>query len=164
MRKLIVGSEINQLKNIQIVTTNESPPSEPIPFHHELAQTPYPPTHICFYCKVRPEEGGSTPLIRSDLVYDFIQDKFPHLIPHFETGVRYIRRVPQVDDPTSAIGRSWRSMYKVETREDAEVKMREQGYDFEWVQVEDGSYDCKVISKVLPAIRVSTNGRKTFYN
>jgi len=113
---------------------------------------------------VRPEEGGSTPLIRSDLVYDFIQDKFPQLIPHFETGVRYIRRVPQVDDPTSAIGRSWRSMYKVETREDAEVKMKEQGYDFEWVQVEDGSYDCKVISKVLPAIRVSTNGRKTFYN
>jgi hypothetical protein len=43
--------------------------------------------------------------------------------------------------------------------------MREMGYDYEWVQVvEDGSYDCKVISKVLPAIRVSTNGRKTFYN
>ena len=37
VRKLIVGSEKNQLKNIQVVTTNESPPSEPIPFHHELA-------------------------------------------------------------------------------------------------------------------------------
>lgn len=55
-------------------------------------------------------------------------------------------------------------MYKVETREEAETKMNEQSYDFEWVAVEDGTFDCKVISKVLPAIRVSTNGRKTFYN
>ena len=50
VRKLIVGHEERKLENLQIVTTNESPPSEPIPFHHELAQTPFPPTHICFYC------------------------------------------------------------------------------------------------------------------
>jgi hypothetical protein len=50
VRKLIVGHEKRKLENLQIVTTNESPPSEPIPFHHELAQTPFPPTHICFYC------------------------------------------------------------------------------------------------------------------
>jgi hypothetical protein len=55
-------------------------------------------------------------------------------------------------------------MYKVETREDAEKKMSEAGYEYEWVQVEDGSWDCRVISKVLPAVRTSTNGRKTFYN
>lgn len=42
--------------------------------------------------------------------------------------------------------------------------MTKQGYEYEWVQVDDGSYDCKVSSKVLPAIRVSTNGRNTFYN
>lgn len=55
-------------------------------------------------------------------------------------------------------------MFKVETRENAEVKMTESNYEFEWVQVEEGSFDCKVISKVLPAVRHSTNGRKTFYN
>ena len=37
VRKLIVGSETLKQTNIQVVTTNESPPSEPIPFHHELA-------------------------------------------------------------------------------------------------------------------------------
>lgn len=125
VRNLIVGTERQPLRNIQVVTTNESPPSEPIPFHHELAQTPYPPSHICFYCKVRPEEGGSTPLVRSDIVCDFIVEKYPELVSRFEAGVKYVRRVPQVDDPTSAIGRSWRSMYKVETREQAEVKMKE---------------------------------------
>ena len=36
VRKLIVGKR-RRLKNMQILTTNESPPSQPIPFHHELA-------------------------------------------------------------------------------------------------------------------------------
>lgn len=42
--------------------------------------------------------------------------------------------------------------------------MTESNYEFEWVEVEDGTFDCRVISKVLPAVRVSSNGRKTFYN
>lgn len=50
-------------------------------------------------------------------------------------------------------------MFKVDTMDEAEVKMNDSNYDFEWIQVEDGTYDCKVISKVLPAIRMSTNGR-----
>ena len=36
VRKVVVGNE-KRLNDVQIVTTNESPPSEPIPFHHELA-------------------------------------------------------------------------------------------------------------------------------
>ena len=33
VRKLIVGTE-GKIEDMQILTTNESPPSEPIPFHH----------------------------------------------------------------------------------------------------------------------------------
>lgn len=55
-------------------------------------------------------------------------------------------------------------MFKVTSREEAEKKMIEQHYDWEWIQLDDGTYDCKIISKLLPAIRVSTNSRKTFYN
>jgi hypothetical protein len=36
VRKLIVGNE-ERMNDMQVLTTNESPPSEPIPFHHELA-------------------------------------------------------------------------------------------------------------------------------
>lgn len=36
VRNLIVGHE-ERFNNIQVLTTNESPPSEPIPFHNELA-------------------------------------------------------------------------------------------------------------------------------
>ena len=78
-----------------------------------MAQTPFPPTHIAFYSHTKAISGGSTPIIRSDLVLDFIQEKYPELVPKFEAGVKYIRRVPEVDDPSSAIGRSWKSMFKV---------------------------------------------------
>lgn len=36
VRRLIVGND-QRMKELQVLTTNESPPSEPIPFHHELA-------------------------------------------------------------------------------------------------------------------------------
>ena len=102
VRKLIVGTE-GQLDNPQILTTNESPPSEPIPFHHELAQTPNPPSHICFYCSVNAAEGGSTPLIRSDFVYNFLIEKYPDFTNKLEElGCKYVRTVPEVDDPSSA--------------------------------------------------------------
>jgi hypothetical protein len=55
-------------------------------------------------------------------------------------------------------------MFKVKEREEAEEKMKESHYECEWVPLEDGTFDCRVISKVLPAVRDSTNGRKTFYN
>ena len=71
VRKLIIGNE-ERMNDHQVLTTNESPPSEPIPFHHELAQTPNPPDHICFYCLENDAEGGSTPLIRSDFVFDYL--------------------------------------------------------------------------------------------
>lgn len=42
----------------RVFTSNESPPSEKIPFHHEMAQVPEPPTHLFFYCEVPTLTGG----------------------------------------------------------------------------------------------------------
>ena len=113
VRNLIVGTE-GKLENPQILTTNESPPSQPIPFHHELAQTPDYPDHICFYCSINAAEGGSTPLIRSDYVYNWLNEKYPDFIKTIEEkGVKYVRTVPEIDDPSSAQGRSWKSMFHV---------------------------------------------------
>ena len=160
VRKLIVGHE-SRIENLQVVTTNESPPSEPIPFHHELAQTPDPPSHILFYCQVNAAEGGSTPLIRSDLVYNYLQEKHADFIKKAEElGVKYIRTVPEVDDPTSAQGRSWKSMFHVNTREEAEAEMTKREFTWKW----HDNGNCTVISKVLPVSKVSSNGNKTFFN
>jgi len=52
-------------------------------------------------------------------------------------------------------------MFHVKTREEAEVEMVKQGFTWEW---NDATGNCKVISKTLPAVRVSSNGNKTFFN
>ena len=59
-------------------------------------------------------KGGSTPIIRSDFVYNFLQQKYPDFIKTIEEKeVKYVRTVPEIDDPSSAQGRSWKSMFHV---------------------------------------------------
>ena len=48
-------------------------------------------------------KGGSTPLIRSDFVYNYLNQKYPEFCEKIEKlGVKYIRIVPEIDDPSSA--------------------------------------------------------------
>lgn len=51
-------------------------------------------------------------------------------------------------------------MYNVKTKEEAEEAMKKENTTWEWL----ANDDCKIISQELPAVRVSSNGRKTFYN
>ena len=53
------GAAVRTQLTERVFTANESPSSEPIPFHHELAQTPNPPTHLMFYCEIPPNTGGA---------------------------------------------------------------------------------------------------------
>ena len=89
VRKLIVGNHYRH-EHLQIQTTNEAPPSAPILFHHESAHTQTTPDHIAFFCKEIDAIGGSTPLIRSDMVYDWLAEKYPEFLEKIETmGVKY---------------------------------------------------------------------------
>lgn len=162
VRKLIVGCE-GRLKSMQVITTNESPPKEPIPFHHELAQTPNPPTHICFYCQANSEgaEGGATPLARSDSVVDYLASKHPTFLKRLQdAGVKYVKTAPAEDDASSALGRSWKSMFGATDKASAEQKMQEQGYTWTWLDKDD----CRIVSPKLDATRVAPNGRVSFFN
>ena len=113
VRKLVVGNE-HRMNDMQVLTTNESPPSEPIPFHHELAQTPDFPDYISFFCHHNLADGGSTPIIRSDMVYDWLAANHPEFTAKIEEqGIKYRKVAPEEDDPSSALGRSWKSSFNV---------------------------------------------------
>ena len=71
-RTAVVGSGDKPI----VFTTNESPPSEPIPFHHELGQVENPPSYICFFCERPALEGGETPVLYSPAVVDFVKREF----------------------------------------------------------------------------------------
>jgi alpha-ketoglutarate-dependent taurine dioxygenase len=151
-----------QVTASRIVTANESPATETIPFHHEMAQVPTPPGYIFFYCETASETGGATSLLHSGEICK----KFFDIDPKFakkveEQGVRYIRIMPEVTDKNSAIGRSWKETFLVETREQAEEKMREAGMSWEWL--EDGNL--KTETQTLPGIRFDEETKqKVFFN
>lgn len=151
----------NQVYGV-VFTSNESPPDQPIPFHHEMAQTPKFPYHLGFFCQVAPKRGGQTPLCVSNSVYEAVNAKKPHFVRKLiEKQVRYTRIMPGEDDPTSPIGRSWRSTYLTQDKKEAEEKCVAAGGTFEWLP-----NDClKSVSALLPAIKEDPRTSKlTWFN
>ncbi|MBG85696.1 MAG: SyrP protein [Verrucomicrobiales bacterium] len=145
----------------RVFSANEAPPEVNIFFHHEMAQTPLYPKWIMFYCEIAAEEGGATPICRSDVLYDRLAEECPDYARDCETkGLRYTNVMPGENDSTSGMGRSWGSTLGVETREQAEDRLKELGYSWNWR--EDGCLEAT--TPVLPAVKEISPGRKTFFN
>jgi hypothetical protein len=93
-----------------------------------------------------------------------LEAKHPEFIRKLAEGVRYIRVMPEEDDPSSAIGRGWKSTYATQNRDEVEGRLRSLNYSGEWLP--DGSL--RTISPVLAAVRQDVgegrSGRKTFFN
>lgn len=151
-----------QVTQSRIVTANEAPATEKIPFHHEMAQVPNPPGYIFFYCDYPSETGGATSILHSSEIcqrFFEINSEFAQMIE--EEGVRYVRYMPEETDNSSPIGRSWKETFNVQTREECEAKLREHNMTWQW---EDGGV-LKTQTSTLPAIRLDEETQeKTFFN
>jgi hypothetical protein len=145
-----------------VFTSNESPPDQPIPFHHEMAQVPKFPSNLFFYCDIPAEIGGETPICLSNVVYEQLNKERPEFVQTLrQKGLKYTRVLPKEDDSSSAIGRGWKSTYLTEDEKIAESRCTEHGGTFEWL--ENG--DLKTVSKILPAIRIEERTNKpTWFN
>jgi hypothetical protein len=145
----------------RIFSANEAPADVTIYFHHEMAQTPIFPAKLFFFCQQPAEEGGETPLCRSDILFERLAERCPQFARDCgEKGLRYSNVMPSDNDPKSGMGRSWKSTLRAETREEAEQRLRDIGYDWEWLS--DGSL--RATTPVLPAVYEVAPGRKTFFN
>lgn len=145
----------------RIFSANEAPPEVTIYFHHEMAQTPIYPAKLFFFCQKAAEEGGETPLCRSDVLFERLAERCPEFAKNCEEkGLRYSNVMPADNDPKSGMGRSWKSTLRAETREEAEDRLREIEYDWEWLP--DGCL--RATTPVLPAVRALGDGRKAFFN
>ena len=116
-----------------IFTSNEAPPWEAIPVHHEMAQCEDPPRYVCFFCDTPALVGGATPLVRSRDVARYLRRRHPEVAARLaEHGVRYVREYPARTDMTSPLGKSWRDTFGVQTRAQAEDAMRRNDLDWTW--------------------------------
>jgi hypothetical protein len=118
----------------RICTTNEGK-SGGLVFHHEQAQTPLWPSKVFFCCQLPAAagDGGATGITPSDLCLQQLREKYPDFVATCEReGVRYTIYAAPTQDATKGAGRSWKSFFHVETKEDCEIKMRAGGWEWAW--------------------------------
>jgi alpha-ketoglutarate-dependent taurine dioxygenase len=145
----------------RVFSANEAPAAVKIFLHHEMAQTPLYPSTILFFCQLPAEEGGATPICRSDILYERVRAECPEFIAKLEScGLKYSNVMPGNDDPNSGMGRSWQSTLGVETKEEAETRLQSLGYSWQWLDNDT----LRVTTPVLPAVREIAPGRKTLFN
>ena len=144
-----------------VFTANEAPSTVSIFLHHEMAQTPVYPSKLLFFCDQAAEQGGATPICRSDILLQQLREQLPDFVAACESkGVRYSQTMPLEEDLASGQGRSWKSTLSAENRQQAEGKLAHLHYDWQWQ--EDGSLS--VTTPVLPAVRQLNDRRTVFFN
>ncbi|MGO4891472.1 TauD/TfdA family dioxygenase [Flavobacterium sp. W21_SRS_FM6] len=145
----------------RVFTANEAPKDVEIFLHHEMAQTPISPSKLFFFCKAAAEQGGATPLCRSDMLFAEFARQQPQWAEAFITkGLKYTTQMPAENDANSGQGRSWKSTLNVSDLAQAESKLKELGYSWTWL--EDGSL--RATTPILPAVIDIGQEQKVFYN
>jgi hypothetical protein len=126
-----------------------------------MAQTPIYPSKLFFFCEKAAENGGSTPICRSDVLYERLCEERPEFARSCEVeGLRYTNVMPPQSDLASGMGRSWQSTFSVEAREEAEERLKGLAYSWEWLP--DGCL--RATTPTLPAVRQIDSSRKSFFN
>ncbi|TYH14574.1 hypothetical protein ES288_A06G231300v1 [Gossypium darwinii] len=145
----------------RVFTANESPPDQKIPFHHEMAQVPEFPSKLFFFCEVEPGSGGETPIVLSHIVYEKMKEKYPEFVDRLEVhGLLYTRVLGEDDDPSSPIGRGWKSTFLTSDKAVAEERAAKLGMKLEWL-----SNGVKTVMGPIPAIKYDkSRHRKIWFN
>ena len=156
-----LSNAVRMNKTDRVFTANEAPSEIEIFLHHEMAQTPIFPTRIFFCCLDAPDTGGQTPICRSDVLLNRLEQSHPEFVQACETkGLKYSNVMPGANDLASGMGRSWQSTLSVDSKQDAEARLQSMKYSWEWLEGDS----LRATTPVLPAIRELPNGQKSFFN
>ena len=83
------------------------------------------PTKLFFFCETEPVSGGETPIVPSHVVYERMKEKHPEFVDKLEKhGVIYTRVLGEDDDPSSPIGRGWKSTFLTADKAIAEERYK----------------------------------------
>lgn len=126
-----------------------------------MAQVPEFPSKLFFFCEVEPRVGGETPIVLSHVVYERMNEKYPEFVERLEKhGLLYVRVLGEGDDPSSPIGRGWKSTFLTDDKAVAEERAAKLGMKLEWL--EDG---VKSIMGPIPAVKYDEmRKRKIWFN
>ena len=156
-----LSNAVRHNRTPRVFTANEAPQDVEIFLHHEMAQTPYFPSHLFFYCEQAAVAGGATPICRSDVLLNQLTQHLPEFVARCRAhGARYSLTIPAEADATSGQGRSWRQTLNVESKEAAEARLAALEYDWQWLP-DDA---IRTTTPALPLIRHAPSGNEVFFN
>ena len=156
-----LSNAVRVVHSPRVFSANEAPPETTIFLHHEMAQTPLFPSKLFFFCQKAANKGGSTPICRSDHLWELIQEELPAFSVNCrERGLKYTNVMPAEEDLKSGMGRTWQSTLSVDSTKEAEIRLNKLGYTWEWLK----GNELKVTTPVIPAIRKLHDGRYSFFN
>jgi len=131
-------------------------------FHHEMAQTPLWPSKVMFFCLNPATEGGATGISSSNLAYRALQEKYPEFINKCQKlGAKYTLYLGPDQDTSKGAGRSWKSLWKASTKQEAEEAMKKFGYTWEWMEDDGLRCTTPVLKSVVVAPGTDQN---VFFN
>ena len=156
-----LSNAVRHNRTPRVFTANEAPQDVEIFLHHEMAQTPYFPSHLFFFCEQAAAAGGATPLCRSDVLLETLTQHLPDFVGRCRAlGARYSLTMPAEADTTSGQGRSWRQTLNVDTKEAAEARLAALEYDWQWLP-----HDAiRTTTPTLSLIRHAPSGSEVFFN
>ncbi|CAI0423444.1 unnamed protein product [Linum tenue] len=156
LRNVVVG---------RVFTANDAPPHQKISFHHEMAHIPKYPSKVFFFCEVEPGGRGETPIVLSHVVYERMKVEFPEFVERLEEkGLIYTRIAGDEDDPSSTIGRGWKSTFLTDDKAVAEERAEKVGVRLEWREGEIGG-GAKTVMGPIPGVKLDeARNRKTWFN
>jgi len=156
-----LSNAVRHNRTPRVFTANEAPRGVEIFLHHEMAQTPYFPSHLFFFCEQAAAAGGATPLCRSDVLLKKLTQQLPEFVARCRAhGARYSLTMPAEADATSGQGRSWRQTLNVDTKEAAEARLKALEYDWQWLP-DDA---IRTTTPALSLIRDAPSGSEVFFN
>lgn len=90
-----------------------------------MFQVPEFPAKLFFFCEVEPGNGGETPIVLSHVVYERMRERYPEFVQRLEEqGLIYTRVLGEGDDPSSPIGRGWKSTFLTDDKGIAEERYK----------------------------------------
>ena len=156
-----LSNAVRHNRTPRVFTANEAPQDVEIFLHHEMAQTPYFPSHLFFYCEQAAALGGATPLCRSDVLLEKLTQQLPKFVARCRAhGARYSLTMPAEADATSGQGRSWRQTLNVDAKEAAEARLTALEYSWQWMP-DDA---IRTTTPPLSLIRHAPSGNEVFFN
>ena len=75
-----LSNAVRRNRTPRVFTANEAPRDVEIFLHHEMAQTPYFPSHLFFFCEQAAVSGGATPICRSDVLLEKLTQYLPEFV------------------------------------------------------------------------------------